>query len=228
MLLIIYRKNKASFPSAGIFLVVPYLFACISGRPYAHYILAVAPSAFILFSLIFAGKHTDRQILTFLSQHVGTHGKRLLPVCLTLLALLGAVQTAVFARQRFDMTQLQSLRASFRTVGLHPGARVLSLGGTQFSSIYPLSQTHPPHKEFTPLTHTKFFPLAGTVTAPMPQLLKNQKEICPEEKYDFLLLTGHQRLSSSCPYVPVMTEFRLGKLYKYSTPASPDGAAGQK
>lgn len=228
MLLVIYRKNKSSFPSAVIFLVVPYLFSCISGRPYAHYILAVAPSAFILFSLIFEQKHTDRRILTFLSRHVGTPGKRLLLVCLSILAILAAVQTAVFALQRFDMTQLQSLRASFRAVGLHPGARVLSLGGTLFSSIYPLSQTHPPHKEFTPLTHTKFFPLAGTVTAPMPQLLKNQKDICPQEKYDFLLLTEHQQLSPSCPYAPVTTEFKLGKLYKFSPPSSPDTVGRQE
>ena len=126
------------------------------------------------------------------------------------------------------MTQLQALRASFRAVGLHPGVSVLSLGGTQFSSIYPLSQTHPPHKEFTPLTHTQFFALGEWVAGPMPQLLKNQKDICPEEKYDFLLITGHQRLSPSCPYVPVTTEFKLGKLYKYSPPASPVDAEGRK
>lgn len=220
MLMVIYRKNKSSFPGAVIFLVVPYLFSCISGRSYAHYILAVTPSAFILFSMIFAEKHTDRRILAFFSHRVGTQGKRLLLVCLSILAILAGVQTAVFALQRFDMTQLQSLRASFRAVGLHPGKTVLNLGGTLFSSIYPLSQTHPPHKEF--------FPLARTVTAPMRQLLKNQKTICPEEKYDFLLLTEHQQLSPSCPYVPVTTEFKLGKLYKFSPPSSPPTAVRQE
>ncbi|MBD5648021.1 MAG: hypothetical protein HDQ89_10600 [Desulfovibrio sp.] len=134
ILLIIFFRKKSSFPAAAIFLVVPYLFACISGRPFAHYILAVTPSAFILFSLIFAEMHSDRRILTFLSKHIGTRGKRLLLVCLGILAILAAVQTAVFTMQRFDMTQLQSLRASFRAVGLHPGVRVLSLGGTQFQA----------------------------------------------------------------------------------------------
>lgn len=220
MLLAIYHKSKSSFPSAAIFLVVPYIFSCISGRSYAHYILAVTPSAFILFSMIFGKKHTDRQILTFLSHHIGKHGQHLLLVCLSIVALLASVQTAVFTLQRFDMTQLQSLRASFRDAGLHPGARVLNLGGTLFSSIYPLSQTHPPQKEF--------FPLATMVTAPMRQLLKNQQDICPQEKYDFLLLTENQRLSPSCPYVPVTTNFKLGKLYKFSPPSFSDAAGTEE
>lgn len=220
MLMGIYHKRKSSFPSAAIFLMAPYAFSCISGRSYAHYILAVTPSAFILFSLIFEKKHTDRRILTFLSHHIGKHGRHLLLVCLGIVALLAAAQTAVFTLQHFDMTQLQSLRASFRDAGLRPGARVLNLGGTLFSSIYPLSQTHPPQKEF--------FPLATMVTAPMRQLLKNQQDICPQEKYDFLLLTERQRLSPLCPYVPVTTNFKLGKLYKFSPPSSSNATGRQE
>ena len=95
--------------------------------------------------------------------------------------LLAGTLTAVFFLQRFDMRELQALRASFREARLHREARVLNLGGTLHSSIYPLSQTHPPQKEF--------FPLATMASDPVRQLLKNQQAICPEEKYDFLLLT---------------------------------------
>lgn len=112
------------------------------------------------------------------------------------------------------MTQLRSLRASFHEVGLEAPARVLNLGGTLLSSIYPLSQTHPPQKEF--------FPLATMVSAPVRELLKNQQDICPEEKYDFLLLAETQRLSPACPYVRVATNFTKGKLYKFSPPVSAD------
>ncbi len=220
MLIGIYRTERSAFASAGIFLVVPLFFAFISGRPYAHYILAVGPSAFILFSLIFEKRYTDRQLLTLISRHVGKNGQRMLLLCLGIFSVLAVALTAFFSLQRFDLTHLESMRASFQEVGLHSRARVLNLGGTLLSSIYPLSQTHPPQKEFCPL--------ASMATAPMLRLLKNQQNICPQEKYDFLLLTENQRLSPSCPYVPVTTEFKKGKLYKFSPPASADAAARQE
>ena len=64
-------------------------------------------------------------------------------------------------------------------------------------------------------------------TAYMRQLLKNQQNICPQEKYDFLLLTETQRLSPECPYERVTTAFKKGKLYKFSPP-SPTPAAGRQ
>lgn len=220
MLIFIYRKKKAYFPSAVILLAVPFFFSCISSRSYSHYILAIAPSAFILFSLIYEEKHTDMQLLNILSHRIGKYGQRIIFLCFSILIALSLYLTVLLYIQRFDIKQLQSMRASFQEVGLYPPAKVLNLGGTLLSSIYPLSQTHPPQKEF--------FPLATMVTAPIRQLLKNQQDICPEEKYDFLLLTETQRLSPICPYVPVTTNFKKGKLYKFSPPSPTDAADSQK
>lgn len=211
MLILIYIKKKAYFSISVIFIIVPFLLSCISGRAYSHYILSLAPSIFILFSLIFDTQHTDTKLLNILSYRVNERGKHTLILLYIFLIILSLFSTVFFYRQRFDTKNLQSLRASFRDVGLHPQARVLNLGNTMLSSIYYLSQTHPPVKEF--------FPLATMATPHMQQLLKNQHDICPAEKYDFLLLTETQRLSPSCPYVPVTTDFTRGKLYKYS-PAS--------
>ena len=118
------------------------------------------------------------------------------------------------------MAQLQSMRATFQKVGLRTQSRVLNLGGTLLSNIYPLSQTQPPQK--------KFFPLATMATAPMRQLLKNRQDICTGEKCDFLLLTVNQRLSPACPSVPVTTNIKEGKLYKFSPLAPPEGAESRE
>lgn len=220
MLILIYRKNRSSFPSAVIFLAVPFFFSGISGRSYAHYIVAVAPSAFILFSLLSEKKYTDIQILTFLSHHVGNYGRRTLLLGSGILVCISVALLIFFILQRFDMTRLDSLRASFRNVGLQRTATLLHLGNTASSSIYYLSETLPPFREF--------FPMTTMATGTMRRLLKNRQGICPEEKYDFLLLSNTQRLSPSCPYVPVTTEFKLGKLYKFSPPSSPDAAGRQE
>lgn len=217
MLCWIFLKKRKYFLSSFLFLLVPFAFSCISGRTYSHYILIMAPTGFIFFSILFENRNTDERLINFFLHAVSRRTQRLLlsGVVALFLGLLAA--TLISSLQRFDDQGLRDLRRAFRAAGLHPGARVMNFGNHTASSIYYLSHTFPPEKDF--------FPLTATSTEASRRLMRDQQNLCPERTYDFLVLAPGQHLSPSCPYVPVPVDFEGGMLYKFS---QPEGAKNEE
>lgn len=202
----IYVRQRKYFVSSLIFLLFPFLFSCISGRKYDHYVLMVTPSIFILFSVLLKDRHTDTALLTFLTRHLSQKERGLLKAGVFLIAATCVAITTFSWRALFDGRSLEALRAAYAEAGVRPDSKILNLGKHYHASVYYLTRTLPPEKDF--------FPATALSTEASRQLLERPSAICPGPGYDFLLLGLGQQLAPGCPYGPVATKFALGQLYR--------------
>ena len=195
----IYARQRKYFVSSLIFLLFPFLFSCISGRQYNHYALMMTPSIFILFSVLLKDRHTDMAAVEFLSTHLSPMGWKLLKAGCLLIAVCCLASTAFSWNAVFNTQKLENWRAAFAKAGIRPDSKILNLGRHLGSSIYYLTHTLPPEKDF--------FPATAISTEASRQLLKQPSAICPGPGYDFLVLGPGQQLSPGCPYEPLALKF---------------------
>lgn len=202
----IYARKRKYFVDSLIFLIFPFLFSCISGRTYSHYVLMMTPSIFILFSVLLKDLYTDMVVVEFLSTHLSPNGWRLLKSVYFLIAFCCIAFTVFSWNTIFDTQKLEYIRASYAEAGIRPDSKILNLGMHGGSRIYYLTHTLPPEKDF--------FPATAMSTEASRQLLKQPLAICPGPGYDFLLLGPRQQLSPGCPYEPMALKFRGHQLYR--------------
>lgn len=202
----IYARKRKHFVSSLIVLLFPFLFSCISGRTYSHYVLMMTPSIFILFSVLLKGRHIDMAVVEFLSTHLSQKGWRLLKAGCFLMAFCCIAITVFSWDAIFDTQKLEYVRASYVEAGIRPDSKILNLGCHHGSGIYYLTNTLPPEKDF--------FPTTAMSTEASRQLLKQPSAICPGPGYDFLLLGPGQQLSPGCPYEPMALNLAGHQLYR--------------